>query len=103
MPQVSEKWEIQVNNKKYVISGAEKELILLASERGSRFVKFRDLIINPAFVSDFVLLKSESAGLLEAPNTGDQDEETWLANQARIQEMKKEAKIGNINKSKSAY
>lgn len=99
MPQASEKWEIQVNNKKYVISGQEKELVLLASQRGDRFVKFRDLIINPAFVSDFVLLKSESAGLLEAPYEGDQDEETWLENQARIQEMKSKSKIGDFGKA----
>ncbi len=78
MPRTYEKWEVQVGKNKYILSGEEKEAILMAREKGLGFVKFRDLVINPAFVQDMILLKSDSAGLLVAPKDGDLSEEDWL-------------------------
>lgn len=64
MQQISEQWQIQVGKNKHIISGEELKMILGAGE--ARFVRFRDLVINPAFVSDMVLIKRENFNQLEA-------------------------------------
>ena len=71
-----EKWEIHVGKRTYIISGEEMKIILNAGE--SRFIRFRDLVINPAFVQDMVKIESESAGAIEAPYEGDLPSDEWL-------------------------
>ncbi len=72
----SEKWEIHIGKKIHIISGEEKELILNAGS--ARFVKFRDLIINPAFVEQIILIEKPSVALLDRPYEGDLSSEEWL-------------------------
>lgn len=58
MPQIyKEKWEIHIGKTIHIISGSEMNRILNAGD--ARFVKFRDLIINPAFVTQMVLIETD--------------------------------------------
>lgn len=77
MQRTSEKWEIQIGKHRHIISGEEMKVILGAGE--NRFVRFRDLVINPAFVQDMVLIESDSAGKLAPVYDGDLPAEEWLA------------------------
>ena len=88
MPQISEKWEIQVGKNKHIVSGQEKDLILMAREKGLSFVKFRDLVINPAFVMDVVLVERVIEDQLEAPFEDEFTEEQLALNERRKQELK---------------
>jgi hypothetical protein len=63
---IKEEWQIQVGKNKHTISGEEKRIILNAGD--VRFVSFRDLTINPAFVSDMVLIRTINDNQLEAPD-----------------------------------
>lgn len=65
MQAISEKWEITIGRKTYIISGDEMRAILGAGD--ARFVKFRDLIINPAFVQDMKLIESNVPKLKAPP------------------------------------
>ncbi len=66
MQPISEEWQIQVGKNKHIISGEEMKMIIGAGE--ARFVRFRDLVINPAFVSDMVFLRKVNKNQLEAGN-----------------------------------
>lgn len=76
MPATSEKWEVIIGREKYIVSGEEMRVILNAGE--NRFVKFRDIVINPAFVQSMVMIQSENSGKLEAPYEGDLTTEEWI-------------------------
>ena len=89
MQPISEEWQIQVGRNKHIISGEEMKMIVGAGE--ARFVKFRDLVINPAFVSDMVLLRRTNNNQIEAPK------ENYIPiPEERFQKIRKEAlsKIG---------
>lgn len=82
MVQNSEKWKLQIGKSWHIVSGEEMALILKADQQGARFIRFRDLIINPAFIVDAVLIESASAGQIEAPYEGDLPAEEWLEKHA---------------------
>jgi len=70
------KWELHIGKKIHIISGEEAELILGAGD--NRFVRFRDLVINPSFVTQMILLTTDSLQL-PAPDESELDSEEWLA------------------------
>ena len=76
MQQASEKWEMSIRGKIFVISGNEMESIVNAGE--ARFIKFRDMIINPAYVEYMVKVRSEYSGQIEAPNESDISSDEWV-------------------------
>ena len=87
MPAISEKWEITVGRKKYIISGEEMKILLNAGE--TRFVRFRDLVINPAFVSDMVLIEKYNPVQIEAPPEIEMTIEQHTEAIKRIEELRK--------------
>jgi hypothetical protein len=62
---ITEEWQIQIGRNKHIISGDEMKLILNSGE--ARFVQLNGLTVNPAFVSDMVLLRKINKNQLEAP------------------------------------
>ncbi len=92
MPQISERWEIQIGKNKHIVSGQEKDLILKTKEMGLNFVKFRDLVINPAFVQDMVLVDRINEQQIEAPIEKELTQEDREANIKRIEKMKRDLK-----------
>ena len=77
MPQVSEKWKLCIGKAKHIISGEEVKVILGAGD--VRFIRFRDLVINPAFIEQMVLIKT-NAPRIEGPDEKDLSSKEWLAN-----------------------
>jgi len=86
---IREEWQIQVGKNKHIISSEEMHLILYAGE--ARFVQLKDLVINPAFVADMVLLRKINSNQLESSK-----EEFVPVSDDRFKEFKAKAlnKIG---------
>lgn len=75
MAEIYEKWEVHIGKKIHIISG--KELNLILNAQNARFIRFRDLIINPAFVEQMILIET-NAPKLSAPDESDLESEEWL-------------------------
>ena len=73
---LNERWELHIGKTTHIISGEEMKAIIQAGE--ARFVRFRDLIINPAFVTQIILVDAGTAGRLEAPDESDTPSDEWL-------------------------
>ena len=71
-----EKWDMSIKGKIFVISKEEMESIVNAGE--ARFVKFRDMIINPAYVEYMVKTEFSHKGEIEAPDETDVPSDEWL-------------------------
>lgn len=69
------KWQIQVGRNKHIVSGKELEQIINAGE--ARFVKFRDLVINPAFMMDAIMIEN-NIPKLESPDLSDLSTDEWI-------------------------
>ena len=77
MGQISSgKWKLQVGKNIHILT--QKEVDFLLANQEKRFVVFKDLILNPAFVADMVLVESEHSGVIEAPNETDLPSDEWV-------------------------
>lgn len=65
MQVISETWEVHIGKDVYIMSGVEVNVLLNAKEM--RFVKFRDVIINPAFVTHMKLINTDAPKLPSPP------------------------------------
>ena len=65
MQAISETWEVHIGKDKYIMSGEEVKALLSAKE--ARFVKFRDVIINPAFITHMKLIDTDAPKLPAPP------------------------------------
>ena len=90
MPQISEKWEIIIGREKFIVSENEMKSIMNAGE--ARFVRFRDLIVNPAFVQSMKLIERINEQQIEAPIEVELTEEQRQKNIIRITQIKKKIK-----------
>ena len=88
---LNEKWQITVGRNKHIVSGEEMAIILGAGD--SRFVKFRDIVINPAFVSDMVLVERTNPLQLEAPPEVEITQEQRDKNLAKLKAVREELRI----------
>ena len=95
MPQISERWVVQVGRNKHIISGEELKVLLSAG--ANRFVRFRDLVINPAFVADMVLIDRINNNQIEAPSPTLTDEQR-KKNIQWIKNLKKSIPVGVLTK-----
>lgn len=88
---IKEEWQIQVGKNKHIVSGEEKKIILNAG--GARFVSFRDLTVNPAFVADMVLIRTTNDNQLEAPKEEMPTEEELAEIEAIKEQMREKVKL----------
>lgn len=88
MAQISEKWQITVGKNKHILSGIERDFLLANQDK--RFVQFRDLVINPAFVQDMVLIERINNQQIEAPAEVEFTEAQLKRNRELIAKGKKE-------------
>jgi len=75
---ISEKWQMSIRGKSFIISNTEMEMIVNAGE--ARFVRFRDMVINPAYIEYMVKVQSDHVGAIEAPDESDKSSDEWLKN-----------------------
>lgn len=87
---MKEEWQIQIGKNKHLISGEELQIILNAGD--TRFVRFRDLVVNPAFVSDMVLIRKINTNQIEAPEEVKPTQEELDRIEKKKQEIKKKLK-----------
>jgi GH25 family lysozyme M1 (1,4-beta-N-acetylmuramidase) len=83
---ITEEWLIQVGKNKHTISGEEMKIIVNAGE--TRFVRFRDLVVNPAFVADMVFLRKINNSQLDAGEKV--DVKPTIEQEERTEKVKKE-------------
>lgn len=76
MPQISETWEVHIGKEIYIMS--DKEIRALLEAKEARFVKFRDCIINPAFISHMKLIETDAPRLSAPKRFIETDDGVWI-------------------------
>ena len=56
------KWEVTVDKSKFIVN--EKEVEFILANQNQRFIKLKDLVINPAFIQSIVLVEKNDGNQL---------------------------------------
>lgn len=89
MQPTSEKWEMTIGREKHILNGEEVEAVLKAISEARRIVRFRDLIINPAFVQQIVLVERKNPNQITSGSDKPLTQEQIKKNIKRVQDIKK--------------
>ncbi len=75
MQEISEKWEIKIDKDIHILNGKEVDILMKAQD--ARFIRFDDLIINPAYVKSMRLIETD-VKRIEGPDESDVPSDEWL-------------------------
>ena len=94
MQQVLEKWEVTVGKKSFILDGEEVKVLLDAGD--ARFVKLKDLVINPAFIQSIILVQKNNPNQIESPKDKPATPEQRERSRVRLKQIRERYVVGNM-------
>ena len=94
MLQTSEKWKVTVGKDSFIVTGEEAKALLNAGD--ARFVKLKDLVINPAFIQSIILVQKNNPNQIESPKDKPATPEQRQRSRVRLKQIRERYVVGNM-------